>query len=388
MLDGSEDQSFERLRMIPASSEATIAAPDPVAPDKSIVNRAVDLAIVGATLLAILYVALVAPDHYESASSFVVRSLSAQLPGQLTGENERPAVVRSLEDAHIVRAYLSSRDAVDKLASEVKLAELFGGPDADLLFGYPGFLRSPSRERLYRYALGMIDVEVNAKTGVSFVRVRAFRPEDAKLIIEVLLRDAEAVVNALAVPRHADAIETTKGVLERARMETESARARLEEFRREYRIIDPTLTFKSEVKHLSAMSLEAAEVRVQISDLARIAPGSPQLPALTRRLAAIDAQAEVERMRLTGGQSTLGALIGNYERLVLERTLAEKSFQLAEVTLDLERSEGRRQHYFIDIISRPSLPDYPAQPRRALWTGLIALIGATVFWGAHRIGGR
>ena len=388
MADGSEGPSFERLHMIPAGGAVVTAEkPAPERPRARRARRLLDLAIVVATLLGILYFGLVASDHYESAASFVVRSPGNSVVGQLAGGPERPVVVRSIEDAHVVRAYLTSRDAIQKLAAEAGIAALYARPEVDVLSRYPGFLRSESDERLFKYLRRMIDVEIDKRSGVSHVTVRAFRPEDARLVVEAMIRNAESVVNSLGAPQRRNALAAAEATLEEARKEVETTQVRLEDFRKENRIIDPTLTWKAESKRLSAMALEAAEVRVKADELMRNAPNSPQLPSLKRRLAAVEEQAEIERTRLTGGDATLGRQIGDYERLILDRTLAEKAFQLSEAALDVERVESHRQRYFLDMISRPSLPDYPTLPGRLFWMTLVALLGAVLLWVARQLPG-
>ena len=69
-----------------------------------------------------------------------------------------------------------------------------------------------------------------------------------------------------------------------------------------------------------------------------------------------------------------------YERLALERTIAEKQLGMAMVSLEQARSEAQRKQLYLERIVQPHKPDSPLLPRRVRNIGATFLMGLIV-WG-------
>ena len=139
------------------------------------------------TVLAILYYGLIAADRYVSEASFVVNSARKESIGGLQSFLQVTGITTSRDDAYTVHEYMRSRDAVHDLQQRLPLREIFSRDEADFMSAFPKFLGTDSEVELHDYFLERVQVFYNVTTGISSLRVEAFRPEDAQRIAEQLL---------------------------------------------------------------------------------------------------------------------------------------------------------------------------------------------------------
>jgi capsular polysaccharide transport system permease protein len=74
----------------------------------------------------------------------------------------------------------------------------------------------------------------------------------------------------------------------------------------------------------------------------------------------------------TGAQD-YSTLVGEYERLVVDREFAEKAYVSALSTFDAAQAEARRQSRYLAAYTRPTLAERSLYPQRGLLTLLVAV---------------
>jgi capsule polysaccharide export protein KpsE/RkpR len=94
------------------------------------------------------------------------------------------------------------------------------------------------------------------------------------------------------------------------------------------------------------------------------------------RIHAYEQQAEDERTKMAGDAGSLAPMIGEYERLTLERDLAGKTLSAAATASEEARLEARRKRLYLERVVNPNLPDAPTEPHRmqSLITVLASLL--------------
>jgi capsular polysaccharide transport system permease protein len=107
---------------------------------------------------------------------------------------------------------------------------------------------------------------------------------------------------------------------------------------------------------------------------------NPQIPALEQRAAAIQRAIDNETAKVAGGDRSLSVKSAEYERLALERSLAEKQLATALSSLELARNEAQRKQLYLERIVQPSKPDVAMEPRR-LRNILATFLLGLVAWG-------
>ena len=219
---------------------------------------------------------------------------------------------------------------------------------------------------MWKHFNQFLTIDYDQTTGISILRVQAFRPDDAKIIAEVLLRSAETLVNHISARAQGDAVSTAQRTVDDSRLSAQDAVNKITEFRKKNRLIDPGKISASALDTITQLSLDIAKTKAELAELTSSSPDSPQATSLQRRIAAINEQIAQERRLLAGSDQSLAPLMAEYEMLTLNREFAERTFASAQSALEMARIEASRQQIFLENISAPTAPDYPIYPRRLL----------------------
>jgi len=335
--------------------------------------------VVPTTLCAIYYLLIAAP-LYVSEAEFVVHTRNQSQSMGLGSMLQSVGVSLGSEqetDAYEVQNYMVSRDAVDELVRKHQLRDILDRPEGDFLFRFPRLLESSNFESLYKSYQRFVDVNLDTQTGISSVRVRAFRPEDAQAVASALLVSGEGLINRLNDRAMADALAQSQRQVDEAEKRVVEVQTALTKFRNSERLVNPTQSSTAGVDLLYKLEEQLDELRAERGGLAAAAQDNPQLPAIDQRIAAYQNQIEGERARLAGQSSSIAPDVSEYERLTLERDLAAKTLEADFAGLETARLDARRQQLFLERVVSPNLPDRALEPY-GLLTVFIVFISTLV----------
>ncbi|KPF75191.1 chain-length determining protein [Brevundimonas sp. AAP58] len=338
------------------------------------------IVVVLPTLMAAIYFLMIATPRYVSEAHFIIRSAEQ---GQLSPMNsalQGVGLAMAPADAYAVHSYMESRDAFEALNRRFNLREWLGAERADVFSRYPRPWESSSGEAFYEAFQRYTVVGYDSTTGISTLRVEAFRPREAQAIALALLSGSEELVNRLNERSSRDAVAEALISRERAIERLAEAQAALTEFRNRERFIDPEITARESSQLLGGLLSTLAQLRAERAQLAQEAPNSPQLPIIDSRIQAYEAQIARERAAISGSSDSLAPKIGAYERLTLERELADRELAAASAALTNAEQEARRQKLYLERVVAPNVPDAPTEPSRLL-SVLVVLISSLVVYG-------
>jgi capsular polysaccharide transport system permease protein len=267
-------------------------------------------------------------------------------------------------DSFVVQDYMTSRDAVGTLESQHHLREAVARSSTDFLERFPRPFEAPTLENLARAYPRYVNVAYNSSTGITTLEVKAFRAQDAHELAAALLDGGETLINHLNDRADQDAVADTKRQIEEAESAVGRAEDALTAFRNRQRLIDPTRSSQVNLELLGKLQSDIATLRAERAGIAASAPQSPQLATLDNRIRAYEAQAQNEQTIMAGQAGSLAPMIGEYERLSLDRDFADKTLATAATAAEDARLEARRKRLYLERISNPSLPDSPAGPQR------------------------
>lgn len=312
-----------------------------------------------------IYFFMLAANRYELEARFVVRSASSALMGEVAGLLQGANITRASDEAYIAHSFMTSREGMDVLVREAGLLEKLAHARMDLLWSYPGLLGRHTEEKLYKQLKSLIDIHYDSTTGISTLRVQAFRPEDAQEIAAVLLRSAEQLINRMSERSQRDAVEQARAEVDLGRLRALEAQQRVTNFRASNKIIDPVKFSTSAQGTIARLSLEKALAQAQLIETDKSSPQSPQADVIRVRISSLDAQILKERTSLAGTDGALAPLMAEYEGLILEREFAERAFASALVALESARVDAQRQRLYLELVSKPSRADVARYPFRA-----------------------
>lgn len=336
------------------------------------------------TAVAAFYYYVLAAPIYVSEARYVVRAPSQTEPSGLSALLGNTGLVQSGSDAFAVHEYIMSRNAVADLQRDHNLRAILSRPGADLFARFPRPFEKDNSETLYRAYRRFVSVGYDATTGISTLQVRAFRPQDARVLADALLARGEVVVNTLNRQAERDAINQSQEEVLDAQTRVAQAQAALTGFRNRERIIDPARSSAAGLELTSRLTAELATLRAERAALAAAAPQSPQLPGLDDRIAAYQREINAQESRVAGQTNSLAPKIAEYERLTLERDFMGRVLTSAVSSLETARIEARRKRLYLQRIVNPVAADAPILPRRTR-SVLVVFMSLLLAYGAVRL---
>lgn len=326
------------------------------------------------TILSAIYYVFIAAPVYVSEARFIVRMPTQSQPVGLSSILQGAGLGGfGSGDSNVfaVHEYIMSRNAVTDLERNHNLRALLAQPRLDFLARFPRPFERASFEDLYRAYPRFVTVGSDALTGISVLRVRAFRPQDAATIASALLDDGELVVNRLNDRAAADALSDARRQVDESEARVVASEAALTQFRNRERLIDPSRSSLAGLDVTGKLELQLDTLRANRSALAASAPESPQLAVLDRQIHAFESQMGAEQAKMAGDNTSLAPKIGEYERLVLEREFAAKELTASSAALETAKDDVRRKRLYLERVVPPNVPDMALLPKRLFSIGMV-----------------
>lgn len=322
-------------------------------------------------LVSAAYLWGVAKDQYASTVGFSVRredaSAAADILGGLTSLTKS-----SSSDTDILYEYLRSQKLVADMDARLDLRAIWSKP-----FGDPVFTFDPdgSIEDLLDYWEGMVRTSYDSSTGLIEVRVLAFDPADATRIAQELLDQSARMINQLSAAAREDAVRFSREELTAAEDRLRAAREAVTAFRITNQIVDPTTDFQTQAGLITTLENQLAEAQIEIDLLAGAAENDPRLIQAKRRSEVILDRIAAERAKVGvgSGRKDFAALAADYERLIVDREFAEKSYVAALSAYDSAKAESQRTSRYLAAHVLPTTAEVSRYPERFTILGLIAL---------------
>jgi capsular polysaccharide transport system permease protein len=338
-------------------------------------------AIVGLpTLVAGVYYFAIASDLYLSEAKFIVRSPKQVQTSSIGALIQSAGLARAVDDTAVIEDFIMSRDAVRRLEQRNDLRTVFSRPEGDFVTRFPGILMRSDFEALFRRYDHFVSVETDHTSGVTALRIKAYRPEDAQAIATALLNYAEQLVNELNERARQDTLGTARREVDRAQEQISQIQLQLTAYRVQQNMLDPKSASTGVLELIGQMNAAQATARQQLGELLKNSPSSPQIPVVQARIGSLDKLIAEERAKLTGETNSVVATLTEYERLALARELAEKALASAFTSLEAARIEVQHQQLYIETIAQPNLADYPLYPKRVVSFGMV-LVSCLLAYG-------
>ncbi len=320
-------------------------------------------AVVAPTIGACLYMYLLAASQYVSDARFIVRGQQAQtmsILGQVLNGGAAPAS----SESQAVVSFLKSHDAVKRLRREVDLPAVFHRNGLDLA---AGLKRDPTDEDLTRYYLSHVKAEIDTQTGIASLSVRTFRREDSRLLVEKLLEYSEELVNRFSLRGEQDALRVSRTEVDRYAQRLSDLSDQASRFRNQRGALDATSSARVLTDVVGGLEGQLAKAQAELAGARTyLRPGSPRLVELETRVSALRAQVASQRARLTGGEGSLAPTVAGFERIGLDREIANRGYGSALTSLEAARVDAQKQHLYLVRVVEPNLPQKSIYPMRLL----------------------
>ena len=329
------------------------------------------------TLIAIIFYQFIASDRYISETRFIVRSVDKPAAEGVAAYLQDFGILRANDDAFAIQDFIHSRDAMNELMKRVDLRRIYTRGNADFVTRYHKSGQYDSNEAFFRYFKRQVVVDKDQETGITTVKVSAYDARDAKRIADMILSLSERRVNEMNERAHSDALRLAQNNVKRASAAFLSANVALSQYRNASNMVDPEQSAGAATERNSALRVELAGLRANLNAMLAKAPANPAISPMRQRIAALEEQSAVQAGELTGRGNSLSKKLGNFEQLIVERELAEKTYEAAQKQLENAQEEAVRQQIYIETVAKPNLPDESLEPRRWRYIATVALLS---FW--------
>lgn len=326
--------------------------------------------------IAAFYLWMVADDQYASTVGFSVRkeevSSAVEILGGITELSGS-----SSSDTDILYEYIQSQKLVSVLNKELDLENIWSKPVYDPLFAYDP---DGTIEDLLDYWGKMVNIYYDSGSGLIEIRVLAFDPDDAQAIATSIFRESSDMINELSAIAREDAVRYARVDLNEAVERLKAAREGVTLFRNQNRIVDPTVDMQTQAGLMGTLQAQLAEALIDLDLLAETTQSSdPRVSQAQRRITVIEKRIDEERRKRgitgsnDGNQELFSTLVGEYERLIVDREFAEQTYVSALATRDAAMAEARRQSRYLAAHIQPTLAERSQYPQRKVMMGLLVL---------------
>ena len=334
------------------------------------------VAVLLPTLISAAYLWGIAKDQYSSNVAFSVRSEQGGSALEILGGLTQISGSSS-SDTNVLYAFIQSQDLVSRIDADLDLRAIWSKPGAsDPIFAYsaPGTI-----EDLADYWEKMVKISYDATGGMLEVRVQAFDPLDAQKIAEKIYIESTAMINQLSDIAREDGIRYAREDLDESVAKLRDARAAITQFRNVNQIVDPSIDTMGQMGLLNTLHQQLAASMVELDLLRDTTRGDdPRITQTERKIGVIQNRINEERLKLGIGDgaqqgNAFANLVGEYERLTVDREFAEQSYTAALATFNAARAESGRQSRYLAAHIQPTLAERSLYPQRLTLLGLISL---------------
>jgi len=344
------------------------------------VDRLLLLTVIGPTLLAILYFGFLASDVYISESRFVVRSPEKPAASGLGVILKTAGFTNAGDEVLAAKDYITSRDALAVLNAKGRVAQIYGADHISLFDRFDPLGWDGTAEQLHKYFTGKVTVQHDTASSITTLTVRAYRAEDAALLNRLLLEQSEELVNRLNERGRKDLIGYAQTEVDEAQQEASRAAMAMAEYRNRTGVVDPERQATVQLQMISKLQDELIGAKNQLYQLEATVPDNSQIRTLKVRIAALTKEIDQQLGRVAGDRASLSATAARYQRLVLNRELADKRLGAAMTSLQEARNEARRKQAYVERIVQPNVPDKALEPRR-IRSILATFVLGLIAWG-------
>jgi capsular polysaccharide transport system permease protein len=386
--------SIERLNRLATKAGQSMQKPGPSGTDVAEARTATDarsswlwrsfvVLVVAPLVTSSIYFGFLASDQFGSEMRFAVRGATEGLPGSDALAASGLGTLASLnsnQDVYIVADYIASRSMIDDLSKEIDLRAIYSKPGIDR---WARFVPSRAAEHLLRYWRSMVHSSVEAASGIVTVTVKTFSREDSVRVATAIRARCDIVANQLLNRVRHDAVERAEAEVKIAMAQLSARQASLEQFRNARMQIDPLALARSLGETITTLRHDLIDVEVKLDTAkASLDSDAPQIKMLEVNRQILSDQIAALEARITGANlnsPTASAALAEYDKLDVEKSLAEQAAVLAERMLDNTKVDASHHHIYLVAIEDPTLPQSPIAPSRAHMVLLISL-GALSLW--------
>ncbi|WP_435168177.1 capsule biosynthesis protein [Falsirhodobacter sp. 1013] len=330
------------------------------------------------TIIAGYYFYVIATPLYSAKSEFVIQT--SQNPTQPSSSMLSTSPLQVIQDSIAVQGYLQSREAMERLNTDLGFREHFASEEIDPLQRIP---ESATMEDVYSVYKRNVKISFDPTEGITRMEVIAEDPQTAVAFSEALIGYAEEQVDQLTQRMREDQMRGAQQGYENAEQAMLTSQQKMVELQEQFRMISSDVEVSLITSQLSTLNSQLLEERLSLQQMQSNArPNEARMQPVRARIQRLEDQVTELRGRLTassGGDESIA-------RLQAQLALAQGDVEMRQMILgeslramETARVEAARQTRYLSRNVNPVAPDAAVYPR-AFENTLVSLL---VFLGIY-----
>ncbi|NEU12165.1 capsule biosynthesis protein [Methylobacterium sp. BTF04] len=328
------------------------------------------LFVVVPTAIIGIYLVAIASDQYIATAQFAVRGNVEPMEDASGSQFSDLIQKHNSQDSFIVKDYIESQSIVMKVEKSLQISKMFSRQEADF---WERFDTSLPIEDLTKYWRHHVGARIDVISGIITLSVRAFRPEDALTIAKEVISLTETLINDISRRAQADLVSHAEADALRAQERLRNAHLALQKFRNRWGIIDPVKTAEATLTTVATLRKDKIKVEsdLQVLRASALDEKSRGIQTLVATVAVLDQQIKrlldqltTDGMSGSDPSTNLTRALLEYEGLQVERTIASKLNESANLLVDRARIAAGKQQIYLAPFVEPALPVASLYPQR------------------------
>ncbi|MFC3903165.1 capsular polysaccharide transport system permease protein [Acinetobacter marinus] len=315
-------------------------------------------------VVVLLYLLLFAQGRYLTDATVVVKQVGEVSTEASTGIGALLGVSStSTEDSQYLKAFIQSRDLVEKLDKKLDLQKEFQGSGSDPIFELPA---SASKEELVAYYNKRVKVDLDEQTNLLHLSVEGFSPSFALRLNQEILAESEQFVNDISQEVAKDQLVFATDQLNEALENLTQSREALISYQNKNQMFDPQAQAQAVAQIVNQLESNLAQLRTEERTLlSYLNPTAPQVVALRSQIQSVEKQIQDEKSKLTspGNAEKLNRSAADFESLKAQVEFNTDLYKLALASLEKARLEAVRKLKNLVVITSPRLAQEALYPR-------------------------
>lgn len=335
------------------------------------------------TLLTIGYLSLSASNQYETEMSFTVQQ-GSKSQRSVTGVMALAAQISGFsstsQETFMVLEYLRSAAVVHDIGGAAFLEPVFARSNIDYLSRME---ESLPVEDIVEYWRDKVIPELDARSGIVNLKIRAFSAEDADLVAKKLLTLTEKLVNDISLRSRNETLQRVEQDVRRSANILAQTRLKLLRFRNAEQSIDPVQDAEQISTMITDLTLKRIEIETELETMTKqSSANSPAIRVKKDQLDAFNQQITKLEARLTGtvgANDTVSSKLIEYETLNTELAYREKLYSITVSGYEQAREEVEKQQIFVVPIVSPSVAESSTYPKFFETTASVFMLCAALW---------
>lgn len=335
------------------------------------------------TVVTAGYFYLIASDRYVTEARFALRPALGSVDKVQNDETGANSLSRQMiaQDTLITTGYIASRQMIETLEREMPLREMFSREGIDFLSRFDA---SEPIEQFMRYWHKRVTTSVDPNGGIIVLKVAAFDAEESYKLARAILDESERMVNDLSLKARQVALTESNRELKNAEERLVTVQRAMRDLRNKAGILDAQSANKNNLTVIAELRKKRIDLSVQLNlSLRDLAPERRQIQDLKAQILDLDENIEKIERQMTSTDPEQRRLLSEsmteFEGLENERKNALLYYNKVLAASEQARIIANRQIEFFTPVVPPVVPTSAIEPRRHLFTSIVALVAMALF---------